>query len=104
MNTPKIVILFILLALANYSCKKSTDYEYTGRVEIHLDYSRDIGIFALDYNLNYYYPKDAIVIRENAVGMITIELNPGNYVCANIYRTEHVAFQVKVGETTRIDF
>ncbi|MBI5540752.1 MAG: hypothetical protein HY951_11875 [Bacteroidia bacterium] len=104
MKTLKITILLFLLAFTNYSCKKDMDYEYTGYVEIHLGYSRYIGIFCLDYDLNNFYPSDAIVARENANGVVKIELNPGNYVCANIFRTEHIAFQVRAGETTKITF
>ena len=100
-----ILLVILLQTISLNSCKKNTDFEYTGYVEINVFYGpRSIGIYPLDYNLDHFYEDDAIEIRENVSGKIKIELIPGNYIFGEIWGTKHNSFQVKPGEITSLDF
>lgn len=104
-NFLRSVLIVIILITAGFGCEKD-DSLYTGKVQITFaNHPSDlrVNIFPIE-NMNKVIFDN---LKPDGKGVLTKELNMGNYIIAPISLTVYygnAGFQVQAGKTTKISF
>lgn len=101
----KPLLIVVIVALLVSNCKKD-DTPYTGKVQVTFanhPYDLSVNLFPMDNNNFAVFDN----LKPNGSGVLTQELNMGNYVIAPHSLTVYYGtsgFQVQAGKTTKITF
>ena len=102
-NFIKPCLIMLLLLAVMTGCKKDV---YTGTLKIDF-YNHPADLTVVIYPVEN--PNEAITgnLKADAKGVVSITLNPGNYIVQCSSPTTYYSstgFQVKIGETTEIEY